>query len=291
MAVGRSGSTLGPAITGEASRTRREDSPLGGDLRHYHQIGLLEPAEIDPHTGYRRYTAEQIPSAQVIRRFRDLNMPLEEIQAVLVAPDPRTRNERISIHLRRLEEELGRTQNAVASLRDLLAPSPQAAEGIELRSVPPVPAAAITEVVNTKDSPIWLQGALGELYATLEAQDVLADVPAGGIFADEIFTHDRGEVTIFVPCADPLRPMGRVTSQVIPATELAVITHAGSADSSDRSYGTLAAYVARHALAVDGPIREYYVVGRRDTTDTSRWRTEIGWPVFRTHANTSPPAG
>ena len=46
-------------------------------LRHYHRIGLLEPADVDPDTGYRRYTTEQIPTAQVIRRFRDLDMPLE----------------------------------------------------------------------------------------------------------------------------------------------------------------------------------------------------------------------
>jgi hypothetical protein len=25
-------------------------------LRHYHRIGLLEPAEVDPFTGHRRYT-------------------------------------------------------------------------------------------------------------------------------------------------------------------------------------------------------------------------------------------
>src|ERR1700678_4693407 len=110
-------------------------------LRHYHQLGLLEPAEVDPHTGYRRYTAGQIPAAQVIHRFRDLGMPLEEIQGVLSAPDLRTRNERITAHLSRLEEELGRTQSALTSLRDLLAPpSPGSAPArIELRGVPAVP--------------------------------------------------------------------------------------------------------------------------------------------------------
>ncbi|MET9258795.1 MerR family transcriptional regulator [Amycolatopsis sp. NPDC004079] len=54
-------------------------------LRHYHQAGLLEPADVDPDTGYRRYTADQLPAAQVIRRFRELGMPLEEIRAVLAA--------------------------------------------------------------------------------------------------------------------------------------------------------------------------------------------------------------
>jgi DNA-binding transcriptional MerR regulator len=255
-------------------------------LRHYHQIGLLEPAEVDPHTGYRRYATAQIPTAQVIRRFRDLGMPLEEIQGVLSAPDLRTRNERITAHLDRLTRDLGRTQSAIASLRDLLAaPSPQNTHGrIELRGVPAVPAAAITETVSAQDSAAWLQGALGELHATLAARNGAAGGPAGGIYADEVFTRHRGQVTIFVPCAGPVRPMGRVTSSVIPAAELAVIEHRGPAADVDRAYGTLAAYVTRHALAVDGPIREYYLVGRRDTPDASRWRTEIGWPVFRTSA-------
>jgi hypothetical protein len=31
-----------------------------------------------------------------------------------------------------------------------------------------------------------------------------------------------------------------------------------------------------------GPIREYYLVGQHDTPDTSRWRTQIGWPIFLT---------
>src|SRR5277367_6441365 len=89
-------------------------------LRHYHETGLLEPAQIDPRTGYRRYTTEQIPVAQIIRRFRDLDMPLNEIRAVLSAPDVRQRNELIAAHLQRLESDLARTQSAVASLRDLL---------------------------------------------------------------------------------------------------------------------------------------------------------------------------
>jgi DNA-binding transcriptional MerR regulator len=42
-------------------------------LRHYHEIGLLEPADIDVDTGYRRYGTEQIVTAQIIRRFRDLD--------------------------------------------------------------------------------------------------------------------------------------------------------------------------------------------------------------------------
>ncbi|WP_194897659.1 MerR family transcriptional regulator [Catenulispora pinisilvae] len=251
-------------------------------LRHYHDVGLLEPADIDPATGYRRYTTAQIPAAQVIRRFRELGMPLEEIRTVMDAPDVDTRNQHIGAHLNRLEEELGRTQRAVASLRDLLTTGPAtAAPDISLRDVPAVQAAAITDKVAVADGAAWTQGALGELYATVAGQGLAQTGPAGGLFTDEVFTAHHGEVTIFVPCDGPVRSLGRVRPATVPAAEMAVIDHAGPPIESDRAYGALATYVERHALAVQGPIREYFLVGQRDTADVARWRTEVCWPVFR----------
>ncbi|MFB7510764.1 GyrI-like domain-containing protein [Streptomyces broussonetiae] len=85
-----------------------------------------------------------------------------------------------------------------------------------------------------------------------------------------------------MPCDGPVRPVGRVAPLLVPAVEPAVIEHCGPPSEVDRAYGTLAAYVARHALAVDGPVREYYLVGQCDTLDSARWRTEVCWPVFRT---------
>ena len=252
-------------------------------LRHYHRIRLLEPADVDAATGYRRYTTEQIPVAQVIRRFRDLDMPLGEIHAVLDAPDLRTRNRLISAHLARLEQGLARTQSAVASLRDLLA-DPAAVAPIEHRRVEATMVAAITAVVDLSDLLPWYEGALGELRATLAAQGVASAGPAGGLYASDLFAEERGEATIFVPAAAEVRHLGRVTTRIVPAAELAVILHPGSHAEVDRAYGALGAYVTDHALQVDGPIREYYLVSRPDTPDESRWRTEIGWPIFSTGA-------
>ncbi|QMU72456.1 hypothetical protein [Streptacidiphilus sp. P02-A3a] len=61
-----------------------------------------------------------------------------------------------------------------------------------------------------------------------------------------------------------------------------MIEHRGSPTEIDRAYGRPAAHVARHALAVDGPPREYYVVGLRDNPEPASWRTEVCWPVFHT---------
>src|ERR1700749_4104766 len=91
-------------------------------LRHYHQVGLLEPAAVNPDTSYRYYSVAQIPTAQVIRRLRDLEMPVADVKAVLAAPDAAARNALIAAHLGRLEAELAQTRAAVEPLRDLLAP-------------------------------------------------------------------------------------------------------------------------------------------------------------------------
>jgi DNA-binding transcriptional MerR regulator len=250
-------------------------------LRHYHRIGLLEPVAIDPATGYRRYATDQIPTVQVIRRFRALDMPLDEIHAVLAAPDIRTRNDLIAAHLNRLEGNLARTLGAVASLRDLLQ-HPPPSPIIEHRRIEATPAAAICENVHIKDALSWYQGALGELYATLAVQSLLAGGPAGGIFSNDLFSYERGQATIFLPCAGTVHALGRVKPLVVPGVELAITVHSGSHTDIDRAYGSLATYMARHALAVAGSIREYYLVGLHDTADQSEWRTEIGWPIFHT---------
>ena len=250
-------------------------------LRYYHRVELLEPAQVDPDTGYRRYTTDQIPVAQVIRRFRDLEMPIEQIQAVLRAPDLTARNRLIADHLSQLEQDLARTQQAVASLRDLLA-DPSAAAPVSHRRVDARMAAAVSDTVGVGDLLPWFLGALGELYASLDARGVAASGPAGGIYATELFAEERGEATVFVPTAAEVQRLGRVAPFTVPAAELAVITHAGSHADVDRAYGALATYVSSHALQVDGPIREYYLVGRHDTADEAAWRTEICWPIFST---------
>jgi DNA-binding transcriptional MerR regulator len=252
-------------------------------LRHYHRIGLLEPADVDPATGHRRYVTDQIPTAQVIRRFRSLDMPLDEIHAIITTPDLAARNELVAGHLRRLEMTLARTQEAAASLRDLLEPPIGATPAaIEHRRMPTTPAAAVSEVIDVTDATGWYQGALGELHALLAAQKVTPAGPGGAIYANDLFSYERGQATVFVPCDETVRATGRVTALVVPEVELAVTTHLGAHNDVDLSYGSLAAYVTDHAIGVEGPIREYYLIGPHETTDENQWRTEIGWPIFQT---------
>ena len=159
---------------------------------------------------------------------------------------------------------------------------------IDHRHVAATPAAVITDIVDKADALAWYRGAIGELAAALSAQHIRPAGPAGGVFETELFTEDRGRATVFLPCDTVPQPIGRVGATVIPPAELATIVHSGPHTDIDRTHGALAAYVTQHALAVDGPIREYYLVGPSETRDDSSWRTEVGWPIFQTRHTRRP---
>jgi len=252
-------------------------------LRRYHEAGLLEPARVDPLTGYRYYATSQVPTAQVIRRFRDLGMPVREVRDVLATADPRARSTLIAAHLERLETQLDQTRSAVTSLRRLLEPA-SAPVQIDVRAVAAFIAAAIRATVDHSEVLAWYGAAMAELDQTLRSLDLTPAGPAGGLYDNELFTDERGSAVVYVPVADP-PARGRVRPFTVPACELAVAMHHGPHDDIDVSYGQLGSYVTEHALALAGPVRETYLVGPRETGDSAAWRTEIGWPVFRTFAS------
>jgi DNA-binding transcriptional MerR regulator len=250
-------------------------------LRHYHELGLLAPAEIDPESGYRRYDVAQVPTAQAIRRLRELGMPLDDVRAVIEAPDLGARNAAIGEHLRRMEGELERTRATVESLRLLLGEDAPAPIAVEYRTVEPA-SLAVRGEIDAGDLHGWLDRAFAELYAAVREQAVRRAGVDGGLYSSELLEEERGEVVAFVPVGADARPAGRVEALTLPAGEYAVAVHRGSFENLDRTYAALGAVVAERELGVRGPIRENYLVGGADTPDESEHRTEVCWPVFQT---------
>ncbi len=52
-------------------------------LRYYDELGLLKPVRIDPETGYRYYSAQQIPQLNRILALKELGLTLEQIARLL----------------------------------------------------------------------------------------------------------------------------------------------------------------------------------------------------------------
>jgi len=247
-------------------------------LRHYHEVGLLTPAEVDPQSGYRLYAPDQVQVAHVIRRFRDLGMPLNQIRQVLQASDVPTRNQVIAAHLQRMEVQLALTQSAVASLRSLLAPAPSPV-AVEHRSVRAALALAVCGQVPASDLDAWWEAAFGELDAAVGASAARPAGPRAALYPAEFFELGTGQVTAYVPVTGRVRDTGQARLRQVPAAELAVAVHQGTLADVDRTYGALGLYVTGRGIGAAGPIREQYLVTQFDTDDESRLRTEVCWPV------------
>jgi DNA-binding transcriptional MerR regulator len=243
-------------------------------LRHYHDVGLLEPAAVDASTGYRLYSAAQVSTAQAIRRFRDLDMPLERIRTVLDAPDVAARNEAILVHLRHMQDQLTRTQSTVASLQGLLEDARRPAD-VELRSVPATQTLAIAHHVGFDDCPPWLDAALGELHEVLDGLGIDPAGPDGALYPDEFFEAGAGAVVAFVPVGGLAAGAADLAGSLaglheIGAAELAIMVHTGPFDDIDQTYGALGTVVAERGIGAPGPIREHYL---------ANGRAEVCWPV------------
>jgi len=264
-------------------------------LRHYHEVGLLEPADVDPSSGYRWYEPGQVRMAHVIRRLRDLGMPLEQIREVLAAPGVEARNRLLAGHTERMEAELAAAQAIVAGLRSLLdAPAPTVE--VTHRHVGSQLALAITDRVRAEDLDAWWEAAFGELDAVLSNADTAAAGPRAALYSADFFELGEGEVMAHRPVAAPVGAGdlgggpggqgggGRLRLAEIPAAELAIAVHHGGFGDLDRTYGLLGTHVGQREIGMPGPIREVYVVSPFDTADEAGLVTEVCWPVFQTRA-------
>jgi DNA-binding transcriptional MerR regulator len=269
-------------------------------LRYYHQVGLLEPAEVESTSAYRLYSTAQVSTAQAIRRFRELDMPIETVRAVLHAPDVASRNAVIIAHLQRMQQQLERTQATIASLQSLLSLGNVPSGGnVEYRSIGVVSSVAIRGMVGFDSAEGWCTAAFAEIHSTLEGAGLGVSGPDGALYFDELFQAGVGQIVAFVPVQGPgpmpvpgpilglgsvpgpgptlgpgpgLGPLGgsgRIEPFEVPAGDFAVMRHEGPFADLDRTYGALGTVVAERGIGLSGPIREHY----------PSEATEVCWPV------------
>ena len=92
-------------------------------LRHYDAEDVLHPRSVDPASGYRLYASDQVPAGQLIRRLRDLEVPLDVVRDALdahAAGDDAKGRAMLARHLANVEASLARHQRIAHHLRVLL---------------------------------------------------------------------------------------------------------------------------------------------------------------------------
>ncbi|MFG2059203.1 MerR family transcriptional regulator [Micromonospora sp. NPDC048930] len=92
-------------------------------LRFYDRSGVLVPALVDPVTGYRWYTDDQVAPARLVAGLRRVGMPLAGIaEALRHRHEPAVVHRLLDAHLRRLEDGLADARRELSRIRTLLDP-------------------------------------------------------------------------------------------------------------------------------------------------------------------------
>ncbi|HEV3227187.1 MAG TPA: MerR family transcriptional regulator [Acidimicrobiales bacterium] len=187
-------------------------------LRYYDEIGLLQPVWVDPDTGYRWYTAEQLHRLHRILALRDLGVRLAEI-AVLLDEDLSVDQLRGILLLRRAEarervsEEADRLTRVEARLHQMEEPT-MASYDVVVKGVDPEWVVAVSEELSGLDD---IESAHGRSWPTLH--DALA---AHGVpFTPPSIAIEEGEAPIHFTAALPVArdvhiDDGRITTKEIP---------------------------------------------------------------------------
>ncbi|MFB9930404.1 MerR family transcriptional regulator [Amycolatopsis halotolerans] len=125
-------------------------------LRFYADSGLVRPIRVDEESGYRYYSPGQVSAALLVRRLREIGLPLERVGAVLAA-EPAEASRIIDDHVAGLVSQVQQARETAAAVKATLS-STASAPSVQFTG--PVFTAAVEQVLTatSPDLPV-LNGA------------------------------------------------------------------------------------------------------------------------------------
>jgi DNA-binding transcriptional MerR regulator len=270
---------------GEFSRIARVSCRL---LRYYDELGLLEPVRIDHDTGYRYYSASQLPRLNRILVLRDLGLSLEQIAHALRDDLPASEL-RGMLLLRRaeveqsIEAESQRLRQIESRIAQIEAEGRLAADDVVLRREPARRLLSVRQTVASLADGVRLirelletvpravgRGTLGQLVAIAHAPDFEPeniDVEFGFFLESEV----GGPVRL----AD-----GRslAVRDLPPVDRLAACVRIGPPQEAHLTTARIGRFIESSGYRISGPNREVFL--RRPSPDRMQESVvEMQFPV------------
>ena len=256
-------------------------------LRHYEKCGLLYPALIDPFTGYRQYSAGQIPLLANIVTLRDVGFSIDEICDILPHFDEpvyldkvfRAKATSVKATLEAEQEKYDRLiqlSDTIRKERNIMV------YDIELKSLPAVKVLALREIIPhyNQESILWekLGGYIG--------QNGIVCSENGGysVYHDEDYKETDVDVEIAIPVVSLGKNSdendGFVYKELEAISQAATVRFSGPDDGGyDAAIEKLASWVEENGYAISGLIRGYAIMSGTDKENPESFLTELQVPV------------
>lgn len=255
-------------------------------LRHYDAFGLLAPAHVDEHTGYRYYRAAQLSELNRVIAFKDLGFSLDQVRSLL-ADHLDVVELQGMLRLRRLELAASmaadgeRLAGVEARLRLIETEDLASDLDVLVKPVPSVRVAQLSAVAPGYE-PVDIGPVIGPLFERLDELITTTGYPPAGLgiawyeaVQNGVQVHAACPVGRDVGAGDRLRATGaRVVD--LPPIHAATTVYQGLMSDSDAVTQALARWVDAHGYAPSGYAREVYL---ECPEDQRSWVTELQLPI------------
>ena len=255
-------------------------------LRYYDEMGLLKPGRVDRYTGYRYYSAEQLPRLNRILALKDLGFSLEQIARLLAEDVPLTEL-RGMLRLKqaelqqRVQAEQVRLARIEARLHQIEQEGTMSAYEVVLKKVEPQLVAGIEATIPTRDEVnVTFNRLFDEVYDYVIRHGAR---PAGAgiaLWHDPEYPERDIHVAAAEPLQEPIPASDRVQVHTLPGAEMACVVHHGAFADLGGAYSAVMQWIEGNGYQITGPSREVYLQYQRDG-DQARYVTEIQVPVAR----------
>ena len=179
-------------------------------LRYYDEIGLLSPEFTDPHTGYRYYSAHQLPRLNRILVLKELGLSLEQV-ARLLERDASTDEIRGMLTLRKaqiertVQEEMIRIRDIESRLKQLDMHGKIDSPDVVLKFVPAQAYLALREVLPGMDGIRRIVQKIASTVPLIRGSKISAISPLSSIRRSSIPTRWMLKLAIWSPEMSPNR--------------------------------------------------------------------------------------
>jgi effector-binding domain-containing protein len=249
-------------------------------LRNYDELGLLRPAFVDPSSGYRYYRPAQANQAEAIRVLRSVDMPLEEIAAVLAAGGGEAAAGHLRRHRERLEARLAEHRRMLGFLQRLLDKEDVMPYEVTVKKLPAQPVAATRTTTDLRHIATAISGGVHTLLDELGRRGIEPAGPLQVVYhADQVLDEESSApIEVCFPVAAPFEGAGEVYGTELAGGPAAVTVHRGPYAEIGPAYHTVSGWVADHGHELAGGPREVYlnVPGQVEEADLL---TEVQWPI------------
>lgn len=245
-------------------------------LRHYDELGLLQPRHVDPNTGYRFYERGQVRTAVSISMLRSLDVPLPEIRRVLGA-NASDVAAALDAQRSRIARELVRKQQILASLERLVTTGDLMPYTVSVHDEPAKVVARLDVETTLDRQEADTTDGVRQLLGNLTRADVAWSDPVECWF---LRSDDKGmNLALCAELADarPALPEPLVLETVEPGA-YAVVRHVGPYGQLGLAHHALLAWVRERGLDERGVLVERYLNDPADVAEDALI-TEVRLPV------------